>query len=109
MRIKGILTKYSVVPVHHCHLILRNPNSLTEQELQELAGVLYEGRGKCKIETLTDAPNSYLLATEFVRPDGNLGFDWFRIDEMSPLNIAQFLFSKQINFLNLPADIAVVE
>jgi len=83
-----------------CRLILRPVSSLTEQELQELAGV-------CGVDKLWIAE---VKGNHYIQSDEDLFGDYgIMVNDEMPFKIAQFLFAKQINFLNLPADIAVVE
>lgn len=86
-----------------CRLILRPVSSLTEQELQELAVVM----GEESVKIVEIGGEMYFEMENYFL--GELGTYSMPLNEKLPLNIAQFLFAKQINFLNLPADIAVVE
>jgi len=45
------------------------------------------------------------MTTEHDDPDGY----YISLNKTIPFHIAQWFFRKQINFLNLPTDIAVVE
>lgn len=91
--------------VHDCKLILRSPGNITPQELQELSEM-------CDLQFSLDKSigkrnGKDAIFYRFVLRAMGASTKYFNLNETLPLNIANYLFKKQINFLNLPSTICV--
>jgi len=96
--------EYVNAPLDECRMMLRPVGSLTDVELQELAGVMYDSAARCEIVQLYST-DKLAIAFEYATANDSSCHDWYPLNEMAPIKAADYLFSKHINFLNLPAEI----
>jgi len=92
--------------VTDCKFVLRSVDSITDIELAELSGIMYGDGVTLEISKLNDKPIIKATRDGYWK-DGNSDHDWFPIGDLSPLSASRWFFKNQINFLNLPPEVAV--
>jgi len=94
LKLETIPFEHISAPLDECRMMLRPVGGLTEQELVDLWKLLKE-----PVEIALEDGDYYIVGTSSYRGCTYL------IGDKLPLHIADYLFSKHINFLNLPSEI----